>query len=247
MIQLASTVPRKIIYTADVTLVVENLTTVQPKLVQLVKTYKGYVAGTEVGGSAGSARQGRWKVRIPVDGYEAFMADVSKLGELQTIHTDSQDVTEEYYDVAARLSNKQVEERRLLRHLEKSTAKLSDILSVERELSRVRGEIEQLQGRLRVLANLSALTTVTITISEVKEYIAPKPTTFGAQISRSFHGSLMALRDVGKGLVLTVVALAPWLIVLALLAVPITWLTRRYRPRRTDTASGGAANADTNA
>ena len=82
--------------------------------------------------------------------------------------TDSQDVTEEYYDVEARIKNKRVEEERLLKHLEQSTGKLEDILKVEKEISRVRGEIERQQGRLQYLDKLSALTTVTITLHERK-------------------------------------------------------------------------------
>ncbi|HVF11388.1 MAG TPA: DUF4349 domain-containing protein [Abditibacteriaceae bacterium] len=221
-------IPRKIIYTAQVHLVAENLTTAQDKLTRLVKTHKGYVDETNIGGAAGAPRQGTWKVRVPVEEYEAFMSAVARLGELQTIHSDSQDVSEEYYDLEARLSNKRVEERRLIKHLEKSTARLTDILAVEREISRVRGEIEQMQGRLRLLADLTALTTVTVTINEIKNYVPPAPPTFGAQLARTFEKSVSQLTDTGKGLLVLVVAVAPWLVVLALILVPV-WMVRRRR------------------
>ena len=74
----------------------------------------------------------------------------------------------------ARIKNKQVEEQRLQDLLKKATGKLSEILQVEKELSRVRGEIEQLQGRIRVLANLSSLTTITLTMREIKDYVPPR-------------------------------------------------------------------------
>jgi tellurite resistance protein len=66
---------------------------------------------------------------------------------VRSLNSDAQDVTEEFYDVDARLRNKRVEEQRLVEHLKKSTARLQDILAVEREISRVRGEIEQMEGR----------------------------------------------------------------------------------------------------
>ena len=209
--QAVAPAQRKIIYTATVDLVVENLTQGQTKLLNLVKTNKGYVSETNVGGASGEQRTGTWKVRVPVENYEAFMAGAARLGELQSSNSSSQDVTAEYYDVAARIKNKQVEEARLQELLKRATGKLSEVLQVEKELSRVRGEIEQLQGRIRVLSNLSSLTTVTISMHEIKDYVPPAPPTFGTEIARQFDGSLAVMRAAGKGLVLLGAALLPWL------------------------------------
>lgn len=227
LVKAAAAVPRKIIYNATVDLVSDNFSSAQQSLLRLVKTHRGYISETNVSGTTGAPRQGSWKVRIPAVQFEAFMTAVSKLGELQTTHTDSQDVTEEFYDLQARISNKQVEEKRLVEHLKKSTGKLSEILQVEKELSRVRGEIEQMQGRLRLLANLTSLTTVTVSIREVKDYVPPKPATFGTQIARTFQESLGQLGNFGQGIVLLIVALAPWLLVLLAIAVPVWGMARR--------------------
>ena len=101
--QAVSKTKRVIIYTATVDLVVENLTNGQNKLTQLVKANGGYIAQTDVGGASGSQRTGSWKVRVPVEKYEAFMAGAQRLGELQSINSSSQDVTAEFYDVSARI------------------------------------------------------------------------------------------------------------------------------------------------
>jgi len=228
----ASAVPRKIIYTAEVDLVVENLSLAQQKLSQLVKANRGYISDTSVGGESGSKRSGTWKVRVPVENYDAFMAGATRLGELQSTHATSQDVTAEYYDVAARIANKQIEEKRLQHHLEASTGKLSEILQVERELSRVRGEIEEMQGRIRVLANLSSLTTITLTLNEIKNYAPPVRASFTTLVKRQFSGSLQGLGETAKALVLVFVALIPWLLVAALFGLPARLLYRRFaRPR----------------
>lgn len=223
-------VARKIIYTAEVSMVVEKLAPAQQKLMELVRKQGGYIAETNISGSSGEPRNGSWTIRVPVGGYQNFLDAVSKIGEVQTLTTDSSDVSEEYYDIEARLRNKRVEEKRLIDHLNRSTGKLSEILQVEKEISRVRGEIEQMQGRMRVLQNLTSLTTITVTIQEVKDYIPPAPPTFGTEIARSFSGSFGGLIDFGKGLVLLGVALLPWAVAGLVVTLPLWIALYRRRP-----------------
>lgn len=229
--EVPGAMPRRIIYTAEVDLIVDRLSSAETVLLRLVNQYHGYVATNEVAGSPGSPRRGTWTVRVPVQRFEEFMLAVPKLGELQKVHRDSQDVGEEYADLQAQLSSKQTEEQRLLAHLRNSTAKLTDILAVEKELSRVRGEVERLQGRIRFLANRTELTTVTVTLSEVKEYLPAERTTFTAQIGRTFHDSLKTMGDAAAALLLLLVALAPWLVLAALVLVPGWVVVRRRRLR----------------
>ncbi|RYG68698.1 DUF4349 domain-containing protein [bacterium] len=228
LIESASAVPRKIIYNATVTLIAESFATTQRELITLVKSNGGYVAETNVDGTPGTPRKGTWKVRIPASRFETFLGAVSKLGELQSTETDSQDVTAEFYDLQARISNKQVEEKRLIQHLQRSTAKLSDILQVERELSRVRGEIEEMQGRLRLLANMTSLSTVTVSLQEVKGYVPPKPTGFGSEVGRTLEASLDGMKQVGKALVLVFVGIFPWVIAFVIVGVPVWLVLKRF-------------------
>ena len=223
------TVARKIIYTLTADLVVQSLGEAETTLTSLVKKYGGYVASTEVTGTPGSPRTGTWKLRIPTGKFDPFRKELDRLGELQNTRLDSQDVTEEYFDVQAQIANKQVEEQRLVEHLRRSTGTLADILSVEKELSRVRGEIDRLQGRLRLLANLTDLTTVTVTLHEVSEFVAPRSASFGAEAARTFHGSLGVMREGARQFALLVIALFPWLVVLGILVLPIVLLARRRR------------------
>lgn len=223
----ATAMPRKIIYTADVSLVVENLTKGQKELLALVQKYGGYIASSNIDGVTGAPRTGDWKVRVPVGRFDGFMKDVAALGEVQNIHTDSQEVSDEYYDLKTRIANKQVEEKRLIEHLKDSTAKLDDILKVEKEISRVRGEIEQMQGRLRLLSNQTELATVTVTINEVKDYVPPAPPTFITQIARTFSDSFSGVIGFGKAAILLVVALAPWLVILLVIGIPLRIIQRR--------------------
>jgi hypothetical protein len=234
-----ATTGRKIVYNANIDLVTENLNTFESSLTKIVSKQKAYIADSERSGATGTTRHGFWKVRVPVDGYDDFINLTLKLGELVSIKADSQDVSEEYYDLDARQTAKRVEEARLLKHLSDSTGKLEEILAVERELSRVRGEIERMQGRLRVLTDLTTLATVTVNANEIKGYVPPQAPTFSTRIARTFATSLASLQQFGEGLLLCLVALAPWLPFIAIPVVLIVWLTRRSSRGTATIAPGG--------
>jgi hypothetical protein len=237
----AQAIPRKIIYTAEVKLVVDDLPKAEEQLKQLIKQNGGFVAQSEQSGSAGSRRSGRWRVRVPVDGFDSFMTDIVKLGFPEVNKTDSQDVTDQYYDLEARIKNRISEEESLRRLLEETHGKMEDILAVRRELNQVRSDIDQKEGQLRRLANLTSLTTVNATLREEKDYVPPQSPTFGSNIAGTFAGSLDVLQSVGKGLVLFVVALVPWLPVLLVIAVPAWYLFRRRRPLLAQPVVGSTA------
>ena len=230
-----ATANRKIIYTTTVELVTENLNQLEAGLTSLIESRGAYVADSSRTGAAGSTRHGTWKVRVPVDAYDAFVRGVLGLGELVSTQAQSQDVSAEYYDLDARTKAKLVEEARLLKHLADSTGRLDEILAVERELSRVRIEIEQMQGRLAVLSNLTSLATVTLTATEIHDYIPPQNPNLGQKVARTFAGSVETLQTLGETVLLFTVALAPWLPLLVPSAFVLLFLFRRWSPTFTPT------------
>jgi predicted type IV restriction endonuclease len=149
------------------------------------------------------------------------------------VRVDSQDVTEEFYDVEARIRNKKKEEDRLLQLLDTATGKLEDVLAVERELSRVREEIERVEGRLRVLKDLTSLTTINLSVTEVKDYVPEEAATYATRVRRAFQSSITALVATMQGLSIAAIAAAPWLAVILALAVVLMLFAmaiRRLRP-----------------
>jgi len=226
---------RRIIYTADVELVVEQFDAVPQKVQELAERFGGYVAKSYLTGSPGYRRRGEWTLRIPVENYERCLAAARGLGEVRSVRSDSQDVSEEYYDVEARIRNKKEEEERLRRHLVDSTAKLEDILNVEREISRVREEIERLEGRIRVLRDLTAYSTVRLRVDEIGDYIPEEAPTYGTRVRRAWRKSLSLMTESAQALSIVVVAVAPWLAVIAVAGLLVLlvlrrvwrWLTRR--------------------
>ncbi len=214
----------RIIYTATVQVVADDFAASSTKLTQLIEKMGGYVANASLDRSSGEARSGSWTVRIPVKQYGDFLTALDGIGFVESRTQNSEDVTMEYVDVEARIANLTRLEERFVALLQERTGKLEDVLKVEQELARVRGDIEQAQGRLRYLANKTDFSTVTITLREQKDYVPPRAPSFGERIATAWTNSLQSLRQAGELAVIAVVALAPWIMVAAVpvLAIVIT-------------------------
>jgi hypothetical protein len=222
-------ISRKIIYDAQVDVIVDSVDPVSRKVGTLVQDARGYIAEQSVTGSPGSLRSMRWRIRVPVDRFESLLDSVVALGELERNSRTSQDITEQYYDIEARIKNKKIEEQTLNKILQERSGKLEDVLKVEVELSRVRGETEQLEGKIRVLENLSSLATLILNVRERDKY-APKPPVvadFPTQIARAWDSSFKSLVELGKSIVLWTVTWAIW-IPFYVLGVLIAWIFLRW-------------------
>ncbi len=237
----AAAAARKIIYDARIELVVESLTATEQSLLNLIRDSNGFVAESDQSSLTSSQRRATWRVRVPIDRFDAFVSGISRLGEVTKEHVGSQDVTEEFVDIESRIRNKQEEEKRLIKHLNDSTGKLDEILTVERELSRVRGEVEQMQGRIRFLTNRTALSTITIEVLERKDYKPPVVASFPTQLSRTFTQSVESVLEFGKALLLFFAAIIPWIPVLLIalvLAIGIARLARAASHRAAIVTAG---------
>ena len=226
----APALPRKIIYTATVALLTNDWQTASAQIVREAKAHGGYIAENQVSGDPNTPREGSWKIRIPLGEFDAYLLALQKMGELQNTSVSSEDVSEEFYDVRARLQNKRVEEARLISLLQKS-GKLSDVLLVEKEISRVREEIERMEGRIRFLSSQTDLATITVTLREAAPFQRPDaPPTFASQIGSTFGNSIGALVAFFRYSVLFLVAVLPWV----MLPGGLIWyaLWRRKQPAR---------------
>ncbi|WP_197528604.1 DUF4349 domain-containing protein [Aeoliella mucimassa] len=219
---------RKLIYTATVDIVVDNFDQMESAVSVLVKKHGGFIASSNVNLNQGDRRSGTWVVRIPVASFESFLQSTGDMGVPENLKRDTQDVTEEYVDLEARIRSKQKLEQRVLELLDSNKGEIKDVIEVERELSRVRTEIEQMEGRLRYLTDRAELTTVTLSIREEKNYTPPQAPKFGTELANTFQDSANGLLTFGKNLLLVLTACAPWLVVVLVVVAP-WWVWRRRR------------------
>jgi hypothetical protein len=220
---------RKIIYTATLGVIVDDFDKAEQQLSELMKKYDVLLAFSEITGDIGTRRTGRWRLRVPPAQLDELRHDLVKLGVPQKNSIDSEDVTDQYHDLEASIANNKSEETALRQLLEKSAGKMEDIVAVRRELSRVRETIDQQEGRLRRLKNLTGLATLNLTLQEIKNYVPPETPSFGSSVRSTFHASLNALVDFGKGTVIAAVGVGPWLPLVLIVIFPIWRLIRRRR------------------
>ena len=152
---------------------VDSLDAAIARVRQLAQRVGGFVANTEVQGGKDQLRTASLEVKVPSDRFDEALAGLAPIGKVESVNVNAQDVGEEYVDVAARVENAQRLEARLIALLANRTGKLQDVLSVERELARVREEIERYEGRMRFLRARVALSTLTIAVHERSPIIAP--------------------------------------------------------------------------
>ncbi|MEM6258737.1 MAG: DUF4349 domain-containing protein [Planctomycetota bacterium] len=216
---------RKIIFNANIQLVVDEFEGVAKAVSALAKKHGGFIASSNIRGSEGEPRSGHWALRIPSQNFDSFLDGSKGLGQVRSLSQDSKEVTAEYVDLEARVRNLKAEEERLHKHLNESTRSLKDILEVEREIARVRGEIERMQGRLNVLKDLTSLSTVTVRIEEIKDYIpeATEEPGFATQVTRTWSDSLGGVGAFFTSASLFIVGFIPWLTVVLPLGF-VAWL-----------------------
>jgi len=220
---------RKIIRTGRIELVVATYDDARGKLDALIERIGGYVDSTQVTRRQGAISDATIVVRIPSSAFGSVLPKLREIGEVVSESTDASDITAQYVDIAARLASAKTLEKRLLELATDKTGKIDQVLAVERELSRVRTEIEGYEGRMRQWNDQIAMSTLTLSLSTKRpEIVAAAPPTLGSRIGEAFHDSVDALRAFGGMAIVTLIALAPWLVLLIPMFLIGRRLARRY-------------------
>jgi hypothetical protein len=221
----STSAPAMMIRTGQAFIEVEKIDPAVLRIRQLAVQVGGYITNSSMTGGRDQVRQATLEIKIPSARYEQAVGSLSTIGKVETVNSTAQDVGEEFVDVTARVTNSRRLEERLLSLLANRTGKLDEVLRVERELARVREEIERFEGRLRYLSTRVAMSTLTITVHEPAPILGSDPgqNPIGAALRRAWRNFV--------GLIAGIVASLGILIPLGLIAAA-GWLGyRRWRRR----------------
>jgi hypothetical protein len=220
-----------IVRRAGVTLTTKDFDKARTGLDEILKRHRGYVGELRVNTPVGVGRTLFATLRIPADQLEATLADLRNLGRVEAESQDGQEVTAQYVDLEARLSNARNTERRLTELLRQQSGKLSDVLAVETELSRVRGEIESMESQRKNLVNQVDFATLSATVNEdYKAQLQVMPPSTSTQFRNAAVDGYRTMVDGIVGLAVFLVSYGPTLLFWAvLLFFPVRSLWRKLR------------------
>ncbi len=234
----AAQMSRKIIRTGNSDLEVDDIEKTSSRIRELAQNSGGYVSDSNVREDEEGLRYGSITLKVPAEKFESVFEKLQTFaaeGTSISYSQNAEDVTEEWVDLQARIENKKKAEHSLQKHLERE-AELSDILAVEKELFRVRGEIEQLEGRMRYLRNQVSLSTITVNLDEVPQAGVGGYTAWriGYHLSNAWYSLVDFVRWLVIAIIYVVIVGAPIYIPLILL---VRWIIRRRARKKQEVDS----------
>ena len=167
--------PSMLIRTGAASIEVDRLDPAIIKVRQLAAQLGGYVANSSISGGRDQIRSATLELKIPAARYDQAVSGLGGIGRVESVNTNVEDVGEEFVDITARVANSKRLEERLVGLLATRTGKLEDVLAVERELARVREEIERYEGRIRFLRTRAAVSTLSVTVHEPAPLLGRSP------------------------------------------------------------------------
>ena len=230
--ELQNVLDRKIIQSTSIDVEVTEVGRNFQDIIRIAQTAGGFVASSSFS-NVEDEQIADLTIRVPADRYQDVLGQIRGMGEVTQEGSDANDVTEEFTDLQARLRTLEATEGRYLELLGQADT-IDDILLVQDRLDGVRGDNEQVQGRVNLLNELTDLATITVHLRPVA--IGAEPGDGGGlhpleAAAEAWDVSLDTLRALAT-VVLVVVVFSWWLLPpLAALGIGARWWLSR-RPRQ---------------
>jgi hypothetical protein len=200
-------------------------------LEEILKRHAGYLGESNARAPIGAGRVLDATLRVPVGKLDAVMADLKKLGRVESESQRGEEVSKQYTDLEARLTNARNAEHRLTDLLRQRTGKLADVLAVELEIDRVRGEIERMDAEKNALLNRVDFAIVNVKLAE--DYQAQLDMAPDSKLSQFRNAAVEGFRDLVDGLFSVALSLASYgpslLVWSGFLFFPVRFAWRRWR------------------
>jgi hypothetical protein len=221
--------------TVTLSLFVKDFDASRASLDAILARHNGYAAGLNVATPQGAARTLQASLRIPAPHLVAALSELKALGRIETETQNGEEVTQQHADLVARLKNSRETEQRLQDVLRTRTGKVKEVLEVEEEIARVRGEIEQMEAEQKTLEHRVDFATIDLRIAEeYKAQLTSPAPSVGMQLR---NAAVNGFRNVSESLLAFVIFFAEFgptlLLWLAILFFPARMLWRRYQRAHT--------------
>jgi len=220
-----------VIRTAQITLTTANFTQARTSLEEILKRHGGHIGNLDVGSPADSGQTLQATLRVPANRLDAALAEIRHLGRVENEQQGGEEVTGQTIDLDSRLANARNTEQRLAGILRGSTGKISDVLAVEKEIDRVRGDIERMEAERKNLGDRVNFATLEVRINEeYKAHLAVSAPSAPGRLRNSavegFRNAADSLTEVAMFVLSSGPALVLWA---ALLFFPARYAWRRLR------------------
>ena len=196
----------------------------------LVAQANGFLDHLTVTGDTSEVRTLRGTLRVPGDRMADTLARLRGMGQVTEDTQGSEDVSDQIVDLDARLASARATEQRLTELLRNRTGRLSDVLEVERELTRVRLDIERLDAEKTNIGRRVSYATIDLTISEERKVSLDGPLSFATRLRIAAADGLESVLESVAATVLFALRTGPTLLVWGGIAALI-WLALRHRIR----------------
>jgi hypothetical protein len=206
----SNTIEHKIIKIGDIRFETNDLGETYNQMITAVKKHNAIVQNDTEGKDYGSVFR-KIIVRVPSKNFDLFLSDISKgVAYFDNKEISSQDVTEEYIDIDARLKAKKVLESRYLELLKKAN-KVTEMLEIEKQLSAIREEIEAKEGQLHYMQSQISMSTITIEFYKTVANEGGATISYGSKIWNAIKSGFNGISSFFIGLL----SIWPFLIILA--------------------------------
>lgn len=220
--------------TATLNVSVKQFDSARAAVERIVKAHHGYISTLNLSSEKGAPQSLEAKLAVPAGEYDAALADLRALGRVAQEQQSSEEVTSQVVDLDARLKNARETEAQLTEILRTRTGKVGDVLDVEREISRVRGEIESMEADQKSLRDRIAYASIGLNLSE--EYQAQLGDAPSGARRELWNALVDGYHAAAGGLLKTfefLLAVGPSLLIwAAILFWPMRWARRRWRAWR---------------
>lgn len=226
--------------TATLTVTAKDFDAARASMDRIVKAHQGYVSSINVSAEQGAARSFDAKLAVPAAQFEATLAELRALGRLTQEQQSSEEVTSQIVDLDARLKNARETEAQLAEILRARTGKVSDVLEVEKEMARVREEIEVMEADQKHLHDRVAFASIELNLSdEYQAQLGDAPLSVGRRIRNALVDGYRLAADGLLGICVFLLNVGPTILLWALILFwPLRWGWRRWRDSRAQGTAG---------